>query len=70
LAEAVQILPFDNQAAAVAGQLRAELEAQGTPIGPYDILIAATALTNSSPLVTHNRREFERIPQLALVDWY
>lgn len=62
-------LPLDDAAAEAAGRLRAYLTNQGTPIGPYDLLIAAIALANECTLVTHNGREFGRIPDLALVDW-
>lgn len=61
--------PFDDQAAEVAGQLRAHLAALGSPIGPNDLLIASIALANGLTLVTHNTREFGRVPGLALEDW-
>ncbi|MCA9972986.1 MAG: type II toxin-antitoxin system VapC family toxin [Anaerolineales bacterium] len=61
--------PFDDKAAFHAGQIRAELARQGMPIGPNDLLIAATARANGLTLVTHNTREFERIPGLAVEDW-
>jgi tRNA(fMet)-specific endonuclease VapC len=53
----------------IAGDLRAELERAGTPIGPYDLLIAAQALRSGSTLVTANVREFRRVPGLAVEDW-
>jgi tRNA(fMet)-specific endonuclease VapC len=62
-------LPFDDQAATIFGNIRAQLAAQGTPIGGYDLQIAAIALTNNLILVTHNTREFSRIPELKLEDW-
>lgn len=62
-------LPFDDAAAEVAGILRAELAAQGAPIGPYDLQIAAIALANDCTLVTHNMREFGRLPNLLLENW-
>ncbi|MFM5981495.1 MAG: type II toxin-antitoxin system VapC family toxin [Sphaerospermopsis kisseleviana] len=62
-------LPFNDQAATIFGNIRAQLTAQGTPIGGYDIQIAAIALTNNLILVTHNTREFSRIPELKLEDW-
>ena len=62
-------LPFDDAAAEFAGLLRAGLAAQGTPIGPHDIQIAAIALANTCTLVTHNLREFGRVPNLLLEDW-
>jgi tRNA(fMet)-specific endonuclease VapC len=62
-------LPFDDGAAEVAGQVRAHLAALGTPIGPSDLQIAAIALANNLTLVTHNTREFGRVPGLTLEDW-
>lgn len=69
LAPGVDVLPFDADDAAEAGDIRAVLEAQGTPIGPYDILIAAQARRRGAALVTLNRREFERVPGLIVTDW-
>lgn len=62
-------LPFDGKAAQHFGEIRASLERQGTPIGAYDMLIAAIALANDCTLVTHNTREFSRIKGLKLADW-
>ena len=62
-------LPFDDRAAAEYGKLRAHLGAIGQLIGPNDLLIAATALANGVTLVTHNTREFSRVPALVLEDW-
>lgn len=62
--------PLDAAAAQCAGQLRARLERQGQPIGPYDLLIAGIALAHKLTLVTHNTGEFSRVPGLSLVDWY
>ncbi len=70
LLQPVRILPFDSQCAAQAARLRAELEAAGTPIGPHDVLIAATALRYQAPLVTRNVREFSRVPGLKWVNWH
>jgi tRNA(fMet)-specific endonuclease VapC len=53
-----------------AATIRAQLEQQGTPIGPMDVLIAGTAMSLQSTLVTHNVREFSRIPGLSIADWY
>lgn len=66
----VHVLPFGAHEAQVAGALRAHLERSGTPIGPMDTLIAGTALTAKSPLVTRNLREFSRVPGLETHDWY
>jgi tRNA(fMet)-specific endonuclease VapC len=62
-------LPFDDQSAVVFGEIRTQLAAKGTPIGAYDLQIAAIALANNLILVTHNTKEFSRIPQLQLEDW-
>ncbi len=63
------ILPFDEAALWVYGDLRAELERKGTPIGSLDTMIAAHALSQQSTLVTNNTREFARVPGLALENW-
>ncbi len=62
-------LPFDDNAATIAGQVRAQLNVAGTPIGSNDLLIAAIALSNDLTLVTHNTREFGRINGLKYEDW-
>ena len=62
-------LPFDGQAAKKAGEIRAKLAAQGTPLGPYDLQIAAIALVNDLILVTHNVKEFSRVEELSFEDW-
>lgn len=62
-------LPFDGQAAQIFGEIRADLARKGTPIGPYDLQIAAIALANNVTLVTHNQTEFSRIAALRLEDW-
>ncbi len=64
-----QSLPFDDRCAEEAAQIRADLAAQGKPIGPHDILIAATARAHDAVLVTHNFGEFARITGLRLEDW-
>ena len=65
-----QILPFDSECAAHAARIRAELEASGTPIGPHDTLIAATALRYQATLVTRNVREFSRVQGLQWLNWH
>lgn len=62
-------IPFDDAAAKLYGQVRADLETKGTPIGPNDTQIAAIALANDFTLVSHNTSEFTRVPGLKLVDW-
>jgi tRNA(fMet)-specific endonuclease VapC len=63
------ILPFDEAALWVYGDLRPELERKGTPIGALDTMIAAHAFSQQSTLVTNNIREFARVPGLALENW-
>jgi tRNA(fMet)-specific endonuclease VapC len=65
----LEILPFDEAALWVYGDLRAELERKGTPIGALDTMIAAHALSQQSTLVTNNTREFDRVPGLTLENW-
>lgn len=62
-------LPFDGNAAVIYGEIRADLEASGKPIGAYDLQIAAIALTRRLILVTHNTKEFERVKGLSIEDW-
>ena len=61
--------PFDHSAAAEAARIRVELEARGLTIGPIDLMIAGTAISNSAALATHNTREFSRVKGLRLEDW-
>lgn len=63
------VVEFDYQATLRYGQIRAELEAAGTPIGPLDTLIAAHALSLDVTLVTNDIKEFERVPDLKVVNW-
>ena len=65
----LEVLAYDAVAAAHTGQLRAELAGKGTPIGPYDQLIAGHARARGLILVTNNRREFDRVPGLRVEDW-
>ena len=67
---AVAILPFDDRAAQRAARLRYDLEKVGMAIGPLDVLIAGTALAYGAKLITHNIREFERVPGLEVEDWF
>ncbi len=62
-------LPFDDQAGLIHGRIRAQLAIAGTPIGPYDLQIAAITLANNLTLVTHNTREFSRVEGLQIEDW-
>jgi tRNA(fMet)-specific endonuclease VapC len=70
LTSMVNILPLGRDEVKCAAAIRADLENRGKPIGPYDVLIAGTALANKGVLVTHNTSEFERIEGLQLEDWY
>ena len=63
------VLPLEPESARVAGRIRAELAALGTPIGPYDSQIAAIAMVNNLILVTHNTGEFSRVNGLQIEDW-
>ena len=69
LIDALTVVKFDRAAAFEFGRLRATLARAGTPIGPYDLQIAAHALTHDAVLVTHNTREYARVPGLRLEDW-
>jgi tRNA(fMet)-specific endonuclease VapC len=64
------MLDFDAQAMREAASVRATLELAGQPIGTVDTLIAGIALANKLTLVTHNTREFNRVPGLSIDDWY
>jgi tRNA(fMet)-specific endonuclease VapC len=63
------VLDLDREDARTAGEIRAHLARQGTPIGPYDVLIAGQAKARRLTLVTNNLSEFQRVPGLALEDW-
>lgn len=66
---AMPCLPIDEPCADAAAHIRHDLAVKGTPIGPYDLLIAATAIAYSLTLVTHNTREYARVTGLRLEDW-
>lgn len=66
LAAAICVVHFNAETAA---DIRAHLERAGTPIGPYDLLIAAQARRRGAVLVTLNRRKFDRVPGLMVTDW-
>jgi len=70
LLRAMQTLPFDRACADHAANIRVALDAMGSPIGPHDVLIAATALRHRATLVTRNLREFQRVAGLAVVNWH
>lgn len=64
-----EVLPFDKEDAIAAGTIRAKLALAGTPIGPFDTLIAGQALCRGLTLVTANTREFSRVEGLLVEDW-
>lgn len=66
----VTILPFGPAEAAAAAQVRADLERAGLTIGPYDVLIAGTALSHRAIMVTNNTDEFSRVRGLVVEDWF
>lgn len=66
----LRLLAFDSACAEHAASIRCALERQGTPIGPHDVLIAATALRHRARLVTRNDREFSRVPGLQVINWH
>ena len=70
LVDALQfaVIEFDKEDARQAGEIRALLAAKGTPIGPYDVLIAGQAIARGMILITHNTDEFGRVPQLQFED--
>jgi tRNA(fMet)-specific endonuclease VapC len=63
------VLEFDQEDARQAGEVRVNLASKGTPIGPYDVLIAGQAKARKLTLVTHNTTEFQRVPGLKVEDW-
>jgi tRNA(fMet)-specific endonuclease VapC len=69
LLDRIPVLPLDLPAHQHYSTLRCTLEKQGTPIGSMDLLIAAHALSLNLTLVTHNTREFSRVPNLSLENW-
>jgi tRNA(fMet)-specific endonuclease VapC len=69
LLAAVTVLPYNESAARQFGLLKAELERAGIGLSDLDLQIASIGLQYAVPLVTHNRRHFERVPDLAIEDW-
>lgn len=65
----LEVAPFERQATAVYGRLRAALEKKGQSIGSMDLLIAAHAVSLEVRLITHKAREFGRVPGLRIEDW-
>lgn len=69
LLEKIDVSPFDTSAARESGRIRAKLKKEGTPIGPYNVLIAGTALARGLILVTANTGEFKRVEDLRIENW-
>lgn len=69
LLNSITILQFCTKEAQITASIRAFLKENGTPIGAYDVLIAATALSAGLILVTANTKEFQRIPDLKIMNW-
>ena len=65
----LEIAPFDMDSALAYGKIRAEQESQGKPIGSMDMLIAAQAIAQDFTLITHNLKEFDRVPGLRCETW-
>jgi tRNA(fMet)-specific endonuclease VapC len=70
LLEQVNTIDFGEREAKISALIRADLENKGTPIGPMDILIAGCAKAHNLTLVTHNTKEFMRVEELKLCDWF
>ncbi|MEA1911509.1 MAG: type II toxin-antitoxin system VapC family toxin [Spirochaetota bacterium] len=70
LISVVSVLPFTSEAAKYSAGIMVQLGKKGIPIGPFDTLIAGTALAKNAILVTHNTKEFERVPNLQIEDWF
>ena len=68
-AAAVEVMPFDEVAAAEFGRIGSMLAERGTPIGEFDVLIAAHAVSLRCTLVTNNVRHFSRVPGLSVENW-
>lgn len=64
-----ELIPFNRAEAKAYADIRHDLETKGTPIGPNDIIIAATAVARNLILVTHNTKEFRRVSGLTVEDW-
>lgn len=69
LLAALPIEPFTREDAAIYARIRSNLEKRGQGIGPIDTLIAAQALRLGATVVTHNTRDFSRVPGLKFEDW-
>lgn len=70
MASRLEVLEFSSKAAAHFGNIRADLERAGTPIGAYDLMIAGHARSEGLSLVTNNEREFQRVDGLRIENWF
>lgn len=66
----VAVLPFGNEEAKASAAIRVYLEKKGMAIGPYDVMIAGTAINRRGILVTNNIKEFQRVPDLKMENWF
>jgi len=64
-----EIVSFSDTASVTYAHIRTNLEKAGTPLGSNDLMIASITIAENGILVTHNTKEFERIPELEIVDW-
>lgn len=69
LLKQIQVIPFSDSSARAAASVRADLKNSGQPVGPYDILIAGTAIAHDLIVITSNINEFKRIPTISIEDW-
>lgn len=69
LLAAITVIDFSEQDGLTTARIRAELRKRGTPIGPYDVQLASTALHHGLIFVTHNTDEFQRVNGLVLENW-
>jgi len=67
---AFEIVPFNQECAAFYGRIRHYLREKGAMIGPNDLIIAATVLANHGTLITHNSKEFDRVPNIKVQDFF
>ncbi|TGK06646.1 type II toxin-antitoxin system VapC family toxin [Leptospira semungkisensis] len=65
----LNLLPYGSREAQISARIRFQLEKQGKPIGPFDLLIASQAIANDCILVTNNEKEFKRIKELKTENW-
>lgn len=65
----IEVVPFSYASAICTASIRSQLKASGQLIGPFDLLIAGTALANEMTMVTSNLKKFDRVPEIKLEDW-